>query len=114
MRNYTAIFLLFSTFIFACNEKSVPDEGFINVEGGKVWYKIFGADKKKTPIILLHGGPGASSHYLIPLEKLASDRPVIFYDQLGGGRSDKPNDTSLWKISRFAKEIETLKKRIRA
>ncbi len=61
---------------------------------------------------MLHGGPGASSDYLIPLEKLASDRPVIFYDQLGCGRSEKPNDTPLWKISRFVSEIETIRKQL--
>lgn len=113
MRSYTIIILLlFFPFCVSCNEKKIADEGFIKVEGGKVWYKIVGAEKKKTPLLLLHGGPGNSSHYLIPLEKLASDRPVIFYDQLGGGRSDKPNDTSLWKMSRFAKEIETLRKEL--
>ncbi len=110
MRNYATIFLAF--FILACNEKRAADEGFIQVEGGKVWYKIVGADKKKTPLLLLHAGPGASSYYLTPLERLATDRPVIFYDQLGCGRSDRPDDTSLWRIKRFAKEIETVKKEL--
>ncbi len=71
--------------------------------------KFFGADKKKTPILLLHGGPGHPGYYLSPLEKLASDRPVIFYDQLGCGRSDRPDDTSLWKISRLVKELQTIR-----
>jgi proline iminopeptidase len=112
MRNYTIIFLLFSIFIFACKEKKIPDEGFIKVEGGKIWYKTVGANKKKTPILLLHGGPGHPGYYLSPLEKLATDRPVIFYDQLGCGRSEKPNDTSLWKLSRLVKEIETIRKEL--
>ncbi len=58
MGNYTIIFLLFSTICLTCKEKKIPVEGFIKVEGGKVWYKIVGADKKKTPILLLHGAPG--------------------------------------------------------
>ena len=113
MKNYTIIFLVLLIFISGCQENRIPYEGFIDVEGGKIWYKIIGADKKKTPLLLVHGGPGTPSYYLSPLEKLASDRPVVFYDQLGCGRSDKPNDTSLWKISRAVKEIETLKKALR-
>jgi proline iminopeptidase len=36
---------------------------------------------------------------------LAVDRPVIFYDQLGGGYSDRPTDTTLWRMDRFVDEI---------
>ena len=92
-----------------CSDKKIVDEGFIKVEGGKVWYKVFGSAKKKTPILLLHGGPGFPSDYLKSLQELAGDRPVIFYDQLGCGRSDKPNDTTLWNIKRFAEELSRLR-----
>lgn len=34
-----------------------------------------------------------------------ADRPVIFYDQLGAGRSDHPTDASLWKVDRFVREL---------
>jgi proline iminopeptidase len=40
---------------------------------------------------------------------LATDRPIIFYDQLGSGNSDRPTDTSLWKIERFVNEIDLLR-----
>lgn len=58
-------------------------EGFIDVTGGKIWYKIVGAEKSGTPLLAIHGGPGAPHDYLAPLEKLAQDRPVIFYDNHG-------------------------------
>lgn len=90
----------------------MPTEGFVNVEGGKIWYKIYGAEKKGTPLLLVHGGPGSSSMYLQPLEKIAQERPVIFYDQLGAGRSEQPNDTSLWKMSRFVDELTALRKEL--
>lgn len=84
-------------------------EGFIQVTGGKVWYRIVGADKKGIPLLTLHGGPGAPHDYLEPLEALADERPVIFYDQLGCGNSDRPSDTSLWNINRFAEELEQVR-----
>jgi proline-specific peptidase len=82
----------------------LPGEGFINVSGGRVWYRVVGSGSR-TPLLLLHGGPGVPSVYLKPLEALADERPVVFYDQLGSGQSDRPKDTSLWTIERFVKEV---------
>ena len=84
-------------------------EGYIKVTGGKVWYKIAGANKDKTPVITLHGGPAASHYYLSPLEALSDERPIIFYDQLGCGLSDKPNDKSLWTIEHFIEELSQIR-----
>jgi proline iminopeptidase len=39
------------------------------------------------------------------LAELAGERPVVFYDQLGCGKSDRPDDVSLWRIERFAEEV---------
>lgn len=80
-------------------------EGFINVDGGKVWYKVTG-DGQKIPIILLHGGPGIPSYYLKPMAALGKDRQVIFYDQLGCGRSDRLTDTSKMTVSHFVEELK--------
>ncbi len=81
----------------------VPGEGFVDVTGGKVWYKIVGSGAN-TPLLVLHGAC-VSSTYLKPLEALAEDRPVIFYDQLTCGKSVGPSDTTLWTIERFVEEI---------
>ena len=84
-------------------------EGFIPVEDGfKVWYRRIG-DGSKTPLLCLHGGPGAGHDYLEPLQDLADERPVILYDQLGCGRSDRPNDPGRWKIERFVAEIDIVR-----
>ena len=85
-------------------------EGFIDVPGGKVFYQIFGADKKGTPLLTLHGGPGAPHYMLLSLSSLADERPVIFYDQLGCGKSDHPNDKSLWTVERFIEELDIVKR----
>lgn len=83
-------------------------ENYLSVTGGKIWYKIAGAEKGGTPLILIHGGPGATHDYLLPLEELADKRPVIFYDQLGCGKSDNPADVSLWTIERYVEELDLL------
>jgi proline-specific peptidase len=82
------------------------DEGYIDVEGGRVWYRSVGPGTGGgTPLLCLHGGPGFTHYYLEPLEALADRRQVIFYDQLGCGRSDRPGDLSLWTVDRFVEEL---------
>ncbi len=82
----------------------IAQEGFVPVTGGRVWYQIVGW-ANATPLLTLHGGPGYPHDYLEPLADLADERPVIFYDQLGCGRSDRPDDLSLWRIERFVEEL---------
>lgn len=86
------------------------NEGFVEVTGGKVWYQIHGKELPGDPVIVLHGGPGSSHYSLQGLKALAKDRPVIFYDQLGCGYSDRPSDHRLWHIDRFVEELAELRK----
>lgn len=103
---------VFSTILIAsCSQfgftktKLVPREGFVQVEGGPVWYRIFGSGPG-IPLVIVHGGPGSRSCYYENLaEILGKDRPVIVYDQLGTGRSGRPMDQSLWRTDRFVKEL---------
>lgn len=83
-------------------------EGFVPVTGGSVWYRIVGAGSK-TPLLLLHGGPGVPSHYLEKLTALADERPVVFYDQLGCGRSERPTERALWRLERFVREVQQVR-----
>jgi proline iminopeptidase len=80
-------------------------DGYIDVTGGRVWYEKFDQNTNRTPVIILHGGPGSSHYSLQGLKALSEDRPVIFYDQLGCGKSDRPTDPSLWNIDRFVDEL---------
>lgn len=79
-------------------------EGYIPVCGGRVWYQMVGSGDA-IPLLVLHGGPGVPHDYLEPLAELGDERPVVFYDQLGCGKSDRPDDVSLWRIERFAEEV---------
>lgn len=83
-------------------------EGHISFHGYKVWYRIAGEGEApgKLPLLTLHGGPGAAHDYLEPLEAMAATgRRVIFYDQLGCGKSDHPHNPSLWTVPLFVDEV---------
>lgn len=89
------------------------EEGFIPVDGYRVWYRIVGggAERENTPLLTLHGGPGVPHDYVTDMAALASDsRRVIFYDQLGCGRSDQPNNPAMWTIERSVAEIGTVRR----
>ncbi|MFM8536188.1 MAG: proline iminopeptidase-family hydrolase, partial [Acidimicrobiia bacterium] len=83
-------------------------EGMIDVPGGKVFYRIMGGGDR-VPLILLHGGPGGRSCAFEVLSELATDRKVIRYDQLGSGKSERPNDLSLWTTARFVEELDAVR-----
>jgi proline-specific peptidase len=85
------------------------EERRVEVTGGSVWTARLGP-RQGTPVLLLHGGPGAASDYMHPLaERLADHRPVAVYDQLGCGRSDHPDDTSLWTVDRSVAEVDQVR-----
>jgi len=84
-------------------------EGIISYSGHNLAYRVVGAGEvpEALPLLVLHGGPGASYDYLQPLETLAQHgRRVIFYDQLGSGRSDHPEDPGLWTVDYYVAEVE--------
>lgn len=92
--------------------KLLEQEGYIPVDGYRVWYCSVGggSNHDRVPLLLLHGGPGAPHDYLENLAALASEtRRVVFYDQLGCGQSDHPDDPALCNVSRFADEVATMR-----
>ncbi len=100
---------------FGCKtteKEAIPSqEGFLEVNGGKIWYKVRGGNG--VPLLMLHGGPGFTSYYLTPLaDSLAKDRPVIIFDQLGCGRSDKITDTTLMDMQHHIDQVSALLKHL--
>ncbi len=77
----------------------------------KVWTKRIGHNPK-VKVLLLNGGPGATHEYFECFENFlpAEGIEFIYYDQLGCGNSDNPNDTSLWDLSRYVEELEQVRK----
>jgi L-proline amide hydrolase len=89
-------------------------EGYAEFRGCMTWFRVTGDLKaKKPPVVILHGGPGASHDYTDAFKLLAlAGRAVIQYDQLGCGRSthlrQKPKD--FWTVQLFLDELDNLLK----
>ena len=108
-------YIILIVFLTSCKSRNQTEfnpipigEGMLEVDGGNIWYKVSGAGTN-TPLVLLHGGPGYSSFYLKPFEELGNSRQVVRYDQLGAGKSDVISDSSLFTISHFVEELESLR-----
>jgi len=89
------------------------EEGYIPFRGYRTWYRIVGKQEVpgKLPLLCLHGGPGAAWDYFEPLEAMAgTGRQVIFYDQLGGGNSDVPQDRSLYTVNLYVEEVDVVRR----
>ena len=74
-------------------------------------YERFVTRSGDGPEVLLcqHGGPGADMRTLLPLRQLAGEQvEVVLYDQLGGGRSSRPDRDELWTVASFVAEFAQL------
>jgi proline-specific peptidase len=87
-------------------------EGYVDYRGYRTWYRIVGdLESDATPLLALHGGPGSTHHYFAPLERLADERPVVVYDQLGCGASDRPTDIE-WTVELFRDEVAAVREEL--
>jgi proline iminopeptidase len=75
-----------------------------------VWTKRVG-NNPELKVLLLHGGPGATHEYLEACDSYlpAAGIEYYYYDQLGSGHSDQPDDPSLWDLDRFVDEVEQVR-----
>lgn len=84
----------------------------IPVAGGKykVWTKQLGSGPVK--VLLLHGGPGFTHDYLEAMESFLPQAGIemYYYDQLGVGNSDVPDDPALWRLDRYTAEVEEVRR----
>lgn len=78
-----------------------------------VWVHRTG-NNPRLKVLLLHGGPGGTSDYFAAFDSFfpAAGIEYYTYDQLGAGRSDHPDDDSLWTIERFVSEVDQVRKAI--
>lgn len=82
----------------------------IAVEGYNVVAYQFG-DGDET-VLCLNGGPGLPCDYLREAHACLKQHGyrVIAFDQLGTGKSDRPDDASLWTMARYVREVETVRR----
>ena len=75
-----------------------------------VWVKRTG-NNPRLRVLLLHGGPGSTHEYLEACDSFlpAAGVEYYYYDQLGSGFSDQPDDPSLWELDRFVDEVEQVR-----
>ncbi len=86
-------------------------EGLVKVLGYSLFYKVFTPPVARATIVCLHGGPGATHDYLLPMRDLTKfGYKVVFYDQLGCGNSEMPKDPALFTVERGVEELEAFRR----
>jgi proline iminopeptidase len=83
------------------------EEGFVDASGVMIYYKTLG---KGAPLMIVHGGPGASHDYLLPyLLPLARTNKLIFIDERGSGRSSGLEDPSGYTVENMVEDVEAVR-----
>src|SRR5438067_6482516 len=82
-------------------------EGFVDANGIMIYYKILG---RGEPLMIVHGGPGASHDYFLPyLLPLARRHKLIFIDERGSGRSQKLENPAGYTIENMMEDVESVR-----
>lgn len=84
-------------------------DGHIDSLFGKIYYRTYHESKSKIPLLVIQGGPAAPHDYLICLQEVIKDRPVIFYDPHGVGQSEFRDDPKLWDFELYVKEVQLIR-----
>lgn len=100
--------------LVACaSQQHLPDDGFVNVPGGRIAFRVLG-NEGGVPALVIHGGPGGTScEYAATMGGIAASRPVVMYDQLGSGNSDRMVDLKRDAVlPRFVAEVTAIRKQL--
>jgi proline iminopeptidase len=85
-------------------------EGFVDAHGVMIYYKTFGKGK---PLVVVHGGPGASHDYFLPyLLPLARKNRLIFIDERGSGRSQILENISDYTVENMVEDVEAVRQEL--
>lgn len=83
------------------------EEGYVDAGGVLIYYKSLG---RGAPLVLLHGGPGASHDYLLPhLLPLARSHRLVFVDERGSGRSTGLEDPRGYTVEAMVEDVEAVR-----
>ncbi len=82
-------------------------EGYVDAHGVLIYFKALGSG---SPLVVVHGGPGASHDYFLPyLLPLARSHRLIFIDERGSGRSQRLEDSSLYTVEAMVEDVEDVR-----
>ncbi len=82
-------------------DSSLP---FVELNGYRFHCNVSGHEHKET-LLVLHGGPGGDSRYLLPLEELKHSYRIVFYDQRGCGLSPRTADAEL-QLNQYLQDLD--------
>lgn len=87
-----------------------PAEGYVAGDGAALFYRMVGAGP--DVLVMIHGGPGMDMGYMVPdFRPLAERHRLLFYDQRGGGRSERlRGDPTLYTMARHVADLEALRR----
>ena len=89
-------------------------EEYIDFKGYKTYCRIVGeGGNGKLPLLALHGGPGCAHDYLESLDGIAEKygRQVVYYDQLGCGKSVVPGShPDMWCAELWEEEVDVVRR----
>ena len=86
------------------------DEGYVDANGVLIYYQSFG---QGPPLMLVHGGPGASHDYFLPyIAPLARHNRLIFIDERGSGKSQKLDDPAGYTVEAMVEDVEAVRKEL--
>jgi proline iminopeptidase len=108
------LFLAFAatTFVLPATAQAAPtvypqQEGFVDAHGVLIYFLALG---KGSPLVIVHGGPGASHDYFLPyLLPLARNHRLIFIDERGSGRSQRLQDLSQYTVEAMVEDLEDVR-----
>lgn len=82
-------------------------EGYVDAHGIMIYYEMIG---RGAPLLILHGGPGASHDYFLPyLLPLARHNQLVFIDERGSGRSQKLGDPAGYTVDNMIEDVEDVR-----
>jgi proline iminopeptidase len=83
------------------------EEGYVDAHGVLIYYEAMG---KGQPLLIVHGGPGASHDYFLPyLLPLMRTNRVIFIDERGSGRSEKLENVKEYTVENMVEDVEAVR-----
>lgn len=99
---------LFITTAAAAAEPA-PRELSVEGDGVTLHTVVYSDGPAGEAVIVIHGGPGLSHDYLLPLSRVAEPGlAVVFYDQRGTGGSTRPRDRD-YSIAAHVADLEAVR-----